>query len=515
MQSTRNALDPIIPGFHPDPSIVRDGDDFYLVTSSFEYFPGLPIFHSTDLVHWKQLGHVLTRPSQLDLRDVSASGGLFAPTIRKHQDRFYVTCTNVGGGGHFIVHATDPRGEWSDPVWVDQNGIDPDLFFEDGKCYFSSTVEPDIASDHALTPDFQRGIQQSLIDPDTGERHTEPELRWTGSGGAFPEAPHLFRRGKYYYLLLAEGGTSYGHMVTIARSTSPTGPWESCPNNPILSHRSVPSPLQATGHADLVELADGSWWAVFLGIRPVGTYHHLGRETFLAPVEWVDDWPVIGQAGQLPDAHSCPELPTSAADAEWTFDDFSDGVLAPYWNTLRRPLSDAEMSHTERPGALRLIGGPANTDDSLLVMLARRQQHHECSVRAALESVPAGDDEAGLTVRADERHHIDLAVAASPGGGRNIELRQRVGPVAAVLSRAEVGDGPLELGIDATAEEYTFFAIYNGSRIDLGSTPTRYVSSEVAHSFTGVYIGLYATGNGSPAKSPADWTSFSYQPLAN
>lgn len=264
---------PVIPGFHPDPSVCRVGDDYYLVTSSFEYFPGVPLFHSKDLVHWRQIGHCLTRVSQLDLSEARSSAGIYAPTIRFRDGTFYMTTTNVSGRGNFIVTTDDPHGEWSDGVAVDHPGIDPDLFFdEDGIVYYTTS--------------YNQGIYQSRIDAKTGQRFSDPRLIWSGTGGQYPESPHIYRIGDWYYLFIAEGGTEYGHMETVARSKRPEGPYESCPDNPILSHRSIQSPIQATGHADLVQTPDGDWWAVFLGIRPVGYpfRHHLGRETFLAPV---------------------------------------------------------------------------------------------------------------------------------------------------------------------------------------------------------------------------------------
>ena len=504
---------PVLTGFHPDPSICRVGGDFYLVTSSFEYFPGVPLFHSTDLVHWRQLGHVLTRPSQLDLLGAPASGGLFAPTIRHHDGRFYVTVTNVDAGGHLLVWADDPQGPWSDPVVVDQDGIDPSLFFDEGRCYFTSTVEPDPAPPHPLEVDFVRGAQQCEIDPVSGERLTATRFLWAGTGGQYPEAPHLFRRGDLYYLVLAEGGTAHGHMVTVARSSSPWGPWEPCPRNPVLTHRSAPSRVQSVGHADLVELADGTWWLVALGVRTVGGgYHTLGRETFLAPVVWDEDgWPVVGADGRMPDVAQAPALPPSPADDPVTLDAFDGPALAPYWNTLRRPLPPEAADLTARPGALRLVGGPHTTDDPLLVALLRRQQHHACTFAATLEFAPGDGDEAGLVVRADEAHHVDLAVRAA-GGGRVVELRQRVGPVRAVLASGEVPDGVLELRVDAEPESYRFSVRHADGVLELGTTSSRYVSTEVAGGFTGVYLGMYASGDGASAPAPAWWTRAAYAP---
>ncbi|HEY3390378.1 MAG TPA: glycoside hydrolase family 43 protein, partial [Prolixibacteraceae bacterium] len=219
---------PVIPGFHPDPSVCRVGDDYYLVTSTFEYFPGVPVFHSKDLVNWEQIGHCLTRDSQLPLQKCGASGGIYAPTIRYHDGLFYMVVTNVSGGGNFFVTAKDPAGEWSEPLWINQGGIDPTIFWdEDGKAYFMSTGH------HFDTGKQREGIAISEIDLKTGKRITEPIPVWLGTGGRYPEAPHIYKKDGYYYLLIAEGGTEYGHKVTISRSRNIYGPYESAPGNPI------------------------------------------------------------------------------------------------------------------------------------------------------------------------------------------------------------------------------------------------------------------------------------------
>ena len=279
---------PVIAGFHPDPSVCRVGDDFYLVNSSFQYFPGVPIFHSRDLVHWQQIGHVLTRPSQLPLKNASTGGGIYAPTIRHDGERFYMITTNVSDKGNFLVHATDPRGPWSEPVWIEQGGIDPSLYFEDGKCYLVSN--PDNC------------IHLCQIDPLTGRQLTESRRIWTGTGGRYPEGPHIYKKDGWYYLLISEGGTEYGHKVTIARSRHIDGPYTGNPANPILTHinqNAENNPIQGVGHADMVQAHDGSWWLVCLGFRTQNGQHHvLGRETFLAPVAWNEDgWPVVNGDG--------------------------------------------------------------------------------------------------------------------------------------------------------------------------------------------------------------------------
>lgn len=241
---------PVIPGLFPDPSVCRAGDDYFLACSSFEYFPGVPIFHSRDLVHWEQIGNALDRPSQLSMPTATpSSAGVYAPTLRYRDGRFWLVTTNVApGGGNMLFTATDPAGPWSDPIRLPSvAGIDPDLAWdEQGRCWCTTA-----------------GVSQVQIDADTGRTSSEPRKLWSGTAGAqAPEAPHLYRIGAYWYLLIAEGGTERGHCVSIARGPAPDGPFEPCPDNPILSHRSTNRPIQNTGHADLVEGPDGSWWMV-------------------------------------------------------------------------------------------------------------------------------------------------------------------------------------------------------------------------------------------------------------
>ena len=286
---------PLLPGFYPDPSVCRVGEDYYLVNSSFEFFPGVPLWHSRDLVNWEQLGHVLDRRSQVELEGSRVSGGIFAPTIRYHQGKYYMITTNVTHGGNFVVCTEDPKGPWSDPVWIDQGGIDPSLFWdEDGKVYMQRTHTDE---------NGEQCIGQFQVDLETGKALSEVRPIWYGTGGKCPEGPHIYKiRGKYY-LMIAEGGTEYGHMETIARSDSIWGPFESCPHNPILTHRNInprSGEFQALGHADLVEDGKGNWWLVFHGIRPSQfMLHHMGRETMLAPVTWDENgWPVVGEEGK-------------------------------------------------------------------------------------------------------------------------------------------------------------------------------------------------------------------------
>jgi xylan 1,4-beta-xylosidase len=494
---------PILPGFHPDPSVCRVGGDFYLVTSSFEYFPGVPIFHSRDLVHWRQLGHCLTRASQLPLALANASGGVWAPTLRYHQGVFYITTTNMSGVGNFIVTATAPEGPWSEPITVAQPGIDPSLFFdEDGSVLYTTSHE---------------GAFQSRIDVKNGKLLSEPKVIWAGTGGQYPEGPHLYRRDDWYYLLLSEGGTEYGHMITMARSKSPWGPFEPCVRNPLLTHRSYRSPIQGLGHADLVDTPGGAWFAVALGFRPNGypPCYHLGRETFLSPVSWADDgFPVFGKQGRLELEDEAP-LELESLSAAGARDDFSSSEPALYWNYLRNP--NAELySLSERPGYLRLRGSADGLDDTASpAWVGRRQCHFAAHVATCLEFQPESEgEEAGLVVRMNERHHYEVFVTRR-GGVPSVVLRRRIGSL-----RAEVACHPLAqsdrgwvLAVAAERDKYVFRYGRSENELSLlGEGETRYLSTEVAGGFTGVYFAMYSTGNGVPCARPADFDWFDYRP---
>jgi xylan 1,4-beta-xylosidase len=504
---SRPFANPILPGFHPDPSICRVGDDFYLVTSSFEYFPGLPIHHSRDLVNWRLLGHALTRPSQLDLDGAGSSRGLFAPTIRHHRGRFYVVCTLIDRGGNFMVTARRPEGPWSQPIWLDPDGIDPSLAFLDGKVFYTRNGQG-TDRDHPF-------VYQGEIDPRTGALVRPLRVIWRGTGGIWPEAPHLyFLRGRYY-LFAAEGGTAWDHSEVVGRADDPYGPFAPSPTNPILGHRRRRGhPIQATGHADLVTLDDGTTWAVFLGIRPRGRHNHLGRETFLAPVTFDGEgWPRFGTRGQVELRMRGPSLPRHPWPAPPRRDDFQRESLGPEWMFLRAP-PGAALSLTARRGHLRLWGGAATLNDvGATTFVGRPQPQLSARCRTALDFSPRRTGEAaGLTVRMSDDYHLALEVRLGRSGREVVALRRTGGPPR-VLGRAPLPDGPVTLEIGATAERYRLRARVGSRWVTLGEVPTRALSAEtmsrrgVMH-FTGAVLGLFATGGGKPANVPADFDWF-------
>ncbi|OKP94245.1 glycoside hydrolase family 43 protein [Paenibacillus sp. P46E] len=505
-----NFKNPVISGFYPDPSICRVGADYYLVNSSFHYFPGVPIFHSRDLVNWQQIGHCLTRPQQLSIPKVGSSMGIFAPTIRYYKEYFYMITTVITGRTdaeirNFYVRASDPAGPWSDPVYLDWPGIDPSLFFdEDGSVYITGT--------NALSSQ-EAGIYQAELDIETGKLLSQRQLIWTGTGGKAPEGPHLYRINGNYYLLIAEGGTEYGHMVTIARSSSPYGPFESAPNNPILSQRSTGHPIQATGHADFVQAHDGSWWAVMLGIRPFSRRHHLGRETYLSKVEWSEDgWPMMGDHGHIHPEMEGPSFYTGTLPNVDELDHFNSTEFNDVWNFARNPQSE-DWSLQTRSGWLTLNGSAVTLDDvDSPAFVARRQQHFNCSASTWLEFEPGHNDEAGLTVYMDELHHYEIALI-NVDGQRSVILRKRVGSVWMIAERHPYDENHIILEIIANAKEYAFY-YRNPEHADfilLGHAECSLLATEVAGGFTGVYVGLYATGNGNKASRPAYFDWFHYQ----
>lgn len=298
------AENPILSGFYPDPTICSVGEDFYIVNSSFSYFPGLPILHSKDLKHWEQIGNALERVSQLPLEHAGHSQGLFAPTMRYSNGVYYIICTNVSFGGNFVVKATNPEGPWSEPYYIQgADGIDPSLFFDDdGRCYYIGT-HPN-KNGCKYNGDWYIWIQEF----DVNEMVLVGEKKdvWNGAmkNIVWPEGPHLYKRGEYYYIMHAEGGTGPDHAVTVCRSKDIWGPYENCFCNPILTHRhlGVDYPIRYVGHADLVQTVHGEWYMVMLAVRPSNGYTTMGRETFLAKVTWENDWPVVNPGvGMLTD----------------------------------------------------------------------------------------------------------------------------------------------------------------------------------------------------------------------
>lgn len=525
---------PVLPGFYPDPSVCRVGEDYYLVTSTFEYFPGLPIFHSRDLVHWRQVGHVIHRPTQLNLDGLRYSKGLYAPTIRYHDGTFYVINTLVPNAenpaspcGNFIVTATDPAGPWSDPYWLDPDwgdgapGIDPSLLFDDdGRVWYTGNRIPL----SGVTSPNDREIWLQELDLNTMQLTGEKYALWNGAAknAIHPEAPHLYHIGDTYYLLIAEGGTDAYHAVTIARSKTVTGPYESCHRNPILTHRDRGffSPIAATGHAELVQTQNGDWWLFALGVRPYsapfepGYYYNLGRETFLAPVTWeMDGWPVVnaGRGGiefefPSPDLppHPWPELPAR--------DEFEGDTLAFCWNFLRNP-RDPFWSLADRPGHLRLRLRPEMVSEwANPSFVGRRQQHMNFVTQTVMEFTPENEHEcAGMVVMQNSDYHFRFVVTLA-GGQRVIRLIKRQDGNDSTLAEKPLAGKLTYLKVEAQGQAYSFSVSVDGGQWQpvAENVEGHILSTTVAGGFVGTYIGLYASSSGQTSGNVADFDWFDY-----
>lgn len=508
---TGEYLNPILAGFKPDPSIVRVGEnDYYLVNSSFAYFPGLPIFHSTDLVHWEQVGHVLNRPSQLQLDGLEISEGVFAPTIRHHDGTFYVITTVVGGGGNILVTAPSPTGPWSDPIQLSIGGIDPSMFFDDdGTVYVPHNAGPPGEPQY----DGHRALWIQEYDPEAQEMVGPHEVLVNGGVDIseepiWIEAPHIFKVDGTYYLIAAEGGTGPNHSEVVFRSDSARGPYEPYDGNPILTQRHLapnrPNPVETAGHADFVQTPNGEWWSVFLATRPYGDgFYNTGRETFLLPVDWTDDgWPVILERSQtVPFVHDAPDLPQSEppsipASGNFTVRaDFDSDSLASYWNFIRTPrepwheLGDGTLTIEPRSASIGSLGQPS--------FVGRRQQHTHATATTALQFVPGeSGQKAGLAAFQNREYYYLLSVTRNDGRPI-VQLEKAAGGDASVIASAPVElseDAPLRLRIEADAGAYDFsYAPADGDWTMLEENADGTIlSTQEAGGFVGAYFGLYA-----------------------
>ena len=500
---------PILAGFHSDPSVVAARDRFYMVHSTFTFFPGIPVFESEDLVHWKQVGNAIHRPEQLDFDGLGVSRGVFAPAIEYHDGTFYVVNTSVDAGGNFIVTATDPAGPWSDPFWLPGiGGIDPSLFFDDdGKAYILNNDEPEVP----VRYDGHRAIWLQEIDIATKQPFGPRKVLI--DGGVKPEqnpiwieGPHLYKVDGWYYLNNAEGGTSVNHSQVILRSRDVWGPYQPYEHNPILTQRDLdperPLPVTNAGHADLVKGPDGSWWAVFLASRNYGIDHYnTGRETFLLPVTWKDGWPtILPQGEKIPYVLAGPSFmrrPAEQAPMTGNFtwrDEFDAPQLQLGWMSVRVP-RQPWFDFTARPGQLT-IQPLAEGLDTLKnpAFLARRQQHLRFDASIALD-VPQAGTAAGIAAFQSEQYWYFLGVRrAGEGAELFVEKRGGEAPARVVASRAIAAGDALKLRIsgDEGAYSFAFDADGNGWQPLLENDDGTILSTDVAGGFVGATLGPFA-----------------------
>ena len=504
-----NYYNPILAGFYPDPSICRVGRDYYLINSTFAYYPGIPIFHSRDLVNWKQIGHVIHRPEQLRYQGLGVSRGIFAPAITWHEGVFYVVCTMVDGGGNFVVTSTDPAGPWSDPVYFTFEGIDPSLFFdEDGRAWMVNNGAPEsppIYNGH-------RAIWMQEFDPGTKKMIGPRKVIVDGgvditAKPIWIEGPHIYQYNGMYYLFCAEGGTGPEHSEVVFRSQKVDGPYAPWEKNPILTQRDLDpnasGAVTCTGHADFVVGPDGKWWSVFLGVRPYdGEASPMGRETFMLPVTWTDDhWPVILPKGERvpltvnsPDNTPVVRSEKFPMSGNFTWKEEFDGdELSPLWVMLREPKEswyelDSSKGHLRIAPRRKLLTGKDNPS-----YLARRIQNASFTVTALLEVPEVSGISAGLALFQNEDYHYFLAVRKD-GGKTCIYLEQVKGGKVRELGTVQLPDmDKIRLGIDAEDSKCSFkYMDTKESWTPLvENADARMLTTAVAGGFVGATVGPY------------------------
>jgi len=548
MTTVRN---PILPGCYPDPSVCRVGEWYYLVSSTFEYLPGLPVMRSRDLASWECVGHVIDREGMLDFDGIRSSGGLYAPTIRHDGERFWVVCTLVDQndddrGGNFLCFADDAAGPWSDPVWLDERGIDPSVFFDDdGRAWVHGTrlVEKERAGWHDQTEVWIRELDRESMRL-TGEEH----VVWNGAvtNAVWAEGPHLYKVDGTYYLLAAEAGTEFHHAISVARADTVTGPYVGNKGNPVLTHRHLGSqhPVVGVGHADLVQTPGGDWFAVLLAMRTYGGYHYpLGRETFLVPVVWEDGWPVFAPGvGMVPSEVTVPaapsESPTEDPAVTWN-PGARAGVVGPEdtrWTALRALPTTVAMPDGDgwrlpvRPVSLAEPGSPS--------FVGLRQQHQDVDVRLRLDVTELQPGErAGLVVRQSEKDHVTLDVAPDADRWTVRAVRRSAGDGSGSPGRADsetavpgveellgtttvtAEDGTVVLGLDARGVDLELFVESSadgsgpsGARHVVATADARWLDTVTTGGFLGLWIGVFATSDGGPASGSVR-ASLDYRPV--
>lgn len=511
IDKTRQYFNPIMAGFYPDPSVCCKGDTYYLVNSSFSFFPGVPIFTSKDLVNWTQIGHVLDRKSQLPLEGQHVSGGIFAPAISYNEKNktFYMITTNVGAG-NFYVKSKDPAKGWSEPIYLRKvGGIDPSFFFDkDGRGYIVNNDEP--LGGHAY--EGERSIMLHRFDV-AGDSVVGDQIQIVRSGThvqknpIWIEGPHMYRIGKYYYLMCAEGGTGTWHSEVIFRAKSPEGPWEeNKEGNPILTQRTGLDPNRAdavssAGHADIVSTPDGKWYAVFLACRPYEEdYYNTGRDTYLLPVTWKDGWPtILKKDTPIPTVND--KLNLKPAENQWTgnfsyTDTFKDSKLNQRWMLLRNPTDfytigdgitiqskDVNIAERKSPSAIFV-----------------RQQHTTFTAETQLSFTPRSEkDLAGFVLLQNEQYNFVFGETILNGKSA-IVLDRAEGTnarIASVILSDQEQAKPIQLRISGKGRYYDFqYASGNGEWQTLAKgVDAVNLSTGRSSGFIGACIGLYATAN--------------------
>jgi len=521
---------PILSGFYPDPAICKVGPDYYIVNSTFSYFPGIPVLHSRDLKNWKQIGSVISRPSQMDFMGETVSRGLFAPAINYHNGLFYVTCTDIDNGGNFVVTAKNPAGPWSDPVWIKEvHGIDPSLYFEGEKAYIIYNSNP---PENKSLYDGHRTLRMYEFDQKTLQVKGEEILLVNGgvdisTKPVWIEGPHIYKRDGWYYLMAAEGGTAVNHSEVILRSKDVKGPYIPYEKNPILTQRHLDpnrkNPITSTGHADLVEGPDGNTYAIFIAVRPYeGDYYNTGRETFIAPVKWIDGWPVINPDHEevlyeypvnWKEYKHPGSLPLNG-NFNYTID-FKDTLHSEFlflrtldtsWYSLKKKKDYLTMKLL--PETAMGKGNPA--------FIGRRQQHLTCEASTELSFAAKKENEkAGMMIFQNETHFYYICKSISKGKPVVQLYKAERSSKSMVLIKEQAlpaSSGPLFLKITAAKDKYSFWFATKKDKWNLlqGELDGKYLSTRVAGGFVGSLFAMYATSDGAASDNTASYKWFGY-----
>ncbi len=523
---------PILSGFYPDPSIVKVGPDYYLINSTFSYFPGIPVFHSKDLKNWKQIGNVIHRPSQMDFMGERMTRGLFAPAISYHKGTFYVTCTDIDHMGNFVVTAKNPAGPWSDPVRIPEvKGIDPSLYFDelDGKAYIVYNSD---APDRKPLYSGHRTLRMFEFDPVTLKVVGEEKLLVNGGVDiskkpVWIEGPHFIQRNGWYYLYAAEGGTSVNHSEVVLRSKSIWGPYVPYEHNPILTQRDLPEdrkdPVTSAGHAQMVEGPDGKTYSIFLAVRPYeGDYYNTGRETFLAPVEWKDDWPIINpNHKEIQYSYTFPfkevkqkgALPQSG-NFEYTlrFKKQLDPTLL-----FMRTIDSASFSVSPKQGLVIKLKPETVMDFANPSFIGKRQQHLNSMAETEVRFTPkSAGEKAGLIIFQDERHFYYLCKSRSESG-EVIQLYQSMAKEKSMelLAEAPLSAPSAQIGfrISSEGDAYNFYYSSDMKTWTLlkGGLDAKFLSTKSAGGFIGCLYGMYATSSGEESNNSAAFKYLKYR----
>lgn len=517
------AQNPILRGFYPDPSICRVGRDYYLVNSTFSYVPGVPVFHSRDLVNWQQIGNVLERKSQLVLDGASMSRGIYAPSIRYHKGTFYMITTNVSYGGNFYVTADDPAGPWSDPIYLKvpegvDGGIDPSLYFEGDRCYYVGQRQKKNAG---FFGDCEVWLQE--LDLAKGELVGKDYSLYAGAmkDACWVEGPHLYKIGEYYYITCAEMGTSFEHSICVARSKALTGPYENYKCNPLLTHRHLGRnyPIQNIGHGDLVDTPEGEWYLVMLGTRPLNGEAELGRETFLAKVEWEEGWPVVNPG----EGKVLWQQPVADISDQYGQNNQWSGNAVPAFESrmemkfsqpldkrflfFRHPDEDTLKVTGERECVLKCSKGRPEDTQGVISYLGLRQQDRSFRISVQVSGKLPVDAQAGLLYLYDDNNYIKLLI------GRQEE------ELSVTISKREKGQDHLlfQRPLKALPKDgdWTALEISGGEqRISFAlrgevlpvELSAGFMSAERAGGFIGCTYGIYAEGTGQGYASFKDLT---------